>query len=128
MTTKLAVVYTKDLYDSSEDNLRIIDNSPDSLNHPQGPLTIATMNVRAFAPHLDELIETATLFAAAPAMLNALRDCLDIMAYYHKAATPENAGHLDVCDYPECCGHCKTVLKAKAAIRAATEITCIDSD
>ena len=42
------------------------------MNHPQGRLTIAELNVCAFAPHMDEPLANARLIASAPELLAAL--------------------------------------------------------
>lgn len=58
-----------------------------------------------------EVEANARLMAAAwllPELREALRDLHGVMAYYHKAAIPENADHEDVCENPGCCGHCQT--------------------
>ena len=49
-------------------------------------------------------------------LVKALLGCLEIMSYYHKT----ERGHLDSCEIPENCGHCKAVRVARAAI-AKTE-------
>lgn len=64
--------YVRDRYDSADNDLRIIDASPESMSHPQGPITIATVNVRPFAPHVEHAEGHARLIAAAPALLAAL--------------------------------------------------------
>jgi len=64
------VEFELDDLDSSASDLRVIDGR--SLDHPQGPLTIATINVAAHAPHLDEPLANAALIAAAPALHAAL--------------------------------------------------------
>lgn len=72
-TPILSVCFDRDEYDSAHSTLRILDANPLSLDHPQGPLTVATINVTAHAPHLDEPLANAALFRAAPKMLAALR-------------------------------------------------------
>ena len=57
----------------------------------------------------------ARLIAAAPELLEAARECLNIMQYYHKSIE----GHLDSCENPECCGHCKAANATRAAIAKA---------
>jgi len=64
------VQYELDDLDSRMSDLRVIDSR--NLDHPQGPLTIATINVAAHAPHLDEPLANAALIAAAPALHAAL--------------------------------------------------------
>lgn len=82
MTTKHTpgpwlIDYELDDLDSSASVLRIID--PASLDHPQGPLTIATVNVAAHAPHLDEPLANAALIARAPLLMRALRTALPLL-------------------------------------------------
>lgn len=67
--------YDPDPFDSSEDLARIID--ADTLGHPQGPVTIATVNVRWCAPHVEHAIAAGHLMAAAPELLTMLRRVLD---------------------------------------------------
>lgn len=64
------VEYDRDENDSSQSTLRVIDSR--SLDHPQGPLTIATINVAAHAPHMDEPLSNAGLIAAVPELLDLL--------------------------------------------------------
>lgn len=66
------VDFESDEFDSKQSRLRIIDGSEASLSHPQGPLTIANLNVCAFAPHTDEPLSNARLMASAPDLLAAL--------------------------------------------------------
>lgn len=66
------VDFESDEFDSKQSRLRIIDGSEASLIHPQGPLTIANLNVCAFAPHMDEPLANARLMASAPELLAAL--------------------------------------------------------
>lgn len=67
------VVNEVDQFNSADNDLRIIDASPESLTHPQGPVTLATVNVRAFAPHVEHAEKIAQLMAAAPELLDALQ-------------------------------------------------------
>ena len=46
----------------------------------------------------------------------ALKECLWIMSYYHKADLPENKNDLGVCECPECCGHCIAVKNAYSVL------------
>jgi hypothetical protein len=66
------VDYQPDKFDSIHSKLSIIDGSESSLNHTHGSLTLATINVRAFAPHMDEPLANAHLIASAPDLLAAL--------------------------------------------------------
>lgn len=66
--------YERDPFDSKQSTLRIID--PATATHPQGPLTLATINVAAFAPHMDEPLANAKLMAAAPELLGMLREAV----------------------------------------------------
>ena len=70
--------YTADEYDSHRSDLRIID--PRTVNHPQGPVTLAKINVCAFAPHMSEPLANAHLIAAAPELLEALKWALEQIA------------------------------------------------
>ena len=71
------VYFESDQFDSAQSILRIIDPRGD--DHPPGPLSIANINVVAFAPHLEEPLANARLIAAAPQMLEALRSALEAM-------------------------------------------------
>ena len=66
------VDYQPDKFDSIHSKLSIIDGSEASLSHTYGSLTLATINVRAFAPHMDEPLANAHLIASAPDLLAAL--------------------------------------------------------
>lgn len=46
----------------------------------------------------------------------ALKECLEIMRYYHKTPYQGESDHLDTCDAPEICGHCKAVKMAMEAL------------
>lgn len=70
--------YQPDDLDSKQSILRIVDGSEASLSHPQGPLTIANLNVCAFAPHMDEPLANARLMASAPELLAALEKLLSV--------------------------------------------------
>ena len=78
------VDYQPDKFDSIHSKLSIIDGSESSLNHTHGSLTLATINVRAFAPHMDEPLANATLIASAPEMLDALA-----LIYANAGESPE---------------------------------------
>jgi len=66
------IQYERDAFDSARNKLRIIDAN--TTNHPQGPLTLATINVAAFAPHMEEPLANARLMAAAPELLGMLKE------------------------------------------------------
>jgi len=70
-------------------------------------------NVVAF----NVFVRDAALIAAAPDLLAAARAMAEIMPYYHKGEAP---GHLDACENPDCCGHCKAMRLYRAAIAKAT--------
>jgi hypothetical protein len=70
--TPWLVRFDEDRYDSKLSVLEVIDGSEASLNHPQGELVLARVNVSAFAPHMDEPLANARLIAAAPELLAAL--------------------------------------------------------
>ena len=65
-------------------------------------------------------LERALADDPGPDLLAALESCLAVMAYYHRAALPENVDHEDVCENPENCGHCKAAISARSAIAKAT--------
>ena len=64
--------FDEDRFDSKLSVLEVIDGSDASLNHPQGELVLARVNVSAFAPHMDEPLANARLIASAPDLLAAL--------------------------------------------------------
>jgi hypothetical protein len=66
------VNYAEDRFDSKRSTIEIVDGSYDSLNHEQGPLVLAKLNVFPFAPHMDEPLANACLIASAPELLSAL--------------------------------------------------------
>jgi len=64
----------EDKNDSSFTTIKIVDGSRDSLEHPQGALTLA--NVQTFAPHIKEGIANAHLIASAPDLLDLLESAV----------------------------------------------------
>jgi hypothetical protein len=74
------VNYAEDRFDSKRSTIEIVDGSYDSLNHEQGPLVLAKLNVFPFAPHMDEPLANARLIAFAPQMLLALERLTHPMA------------------------------------------------
>lgn len=76
-TQSWAVEFRPDPFDSSRARIEIIDNTPASIEHPQGPLVVATVNVGAFAPHLDHPLAFAYAMAVAPNLIRALRVLVD---------------------------------------------------
>jgi hypothetical protein len=78
------VRFEEDRFDSKLSVLEVIDGSEASLNHPQGELVLAPVNVSAFAPHMDEPLANATLIASAPEMLEALA-----LIYANAGESPE---------------------------------------
>jgi hypothetical protein len=71
------VRFEEDRFDSKLSVIEVIDGSEASLNHPQGELVLARVNVSAFAPHMDEPLANATLIASAPELLSALERLLE---------------------------------------------------
>jgi len=61
----------EDMNDSSFTTIKVVDGSSESLSHPQGALTLAS--VQTFAPHINEGIANAHLIASAPDLLDALK-------------------------------------------------------
>ena len=78
------VRFEEDRFDSKLSVIEVIDGSDASLNHPQGELVLARVNVSAFAPHMDEPLANATLIASAPEMLEALA-----LIYANAGESPE---------------------------------------
>jgi hypothetical protein len=74
------VRFDEDRFDSKLSVLEVIDGSDASLNHPQGELVLARVNVSAFAPHMDEPLANAHLIASAPDLLSALERLAHPMA------------------------------------------------
>jgi len=74
------VRFDEDRFDSKLSVLEVIDGSEASLNHPQGELVLARVNVSAFAPHMDEPLANARLIASAPDLLSALERLAHPMA------------------------------------------------
>ena len=74
------VRFDEDRFDPSFSTLKIIDGRDESLNHTHGALSLAFINVSAFAPHMDEPLANAHLIAAAPDLLAALERLAHPMA------------------------------------------------
>jgi len=74
------VRFDEDRFDSKLSVLEVVDGSEVSLNHPQGELVLARVNVSAFAPHMDEPLANARLIASAPDLLSALERLAHPMA------------------------------------------------
>lgn len=74
------VRFDEDCFDPSHSALKIIDGRDESLNHTHGALSLAFINVSAFAPHMDEPLANAHLIAAAPDLLAALERLAHPMA------------------------------------------------
>ena len=71
------VRFDEDCFDPSHSALKIIDGRDESLNHTHGALSLAFINVSAFAPHMDEPLANARLIASAPDLLAALKSLVD---------------------------------------------------
>lgn len=66
------VRFDEDQFDPTHSTLKIIDGRDESVNHTHGALSLAFINVSAFAPHMDEPLANAHLIASAPELLSAL--------------------------------------------------------
>jgi hypothetical protein len=66
------VRFDEDQFDPTHSTLKIIDGREESVNHTHGALSLAFINVSAFAPHMDEPLANAHLIASAPELLSAL--------------------------------------------------------
>ena len=66
------VRFDEDQFDPTHSTLKIIDGRDESVNHTHGALSLAFINVSAFAPHMDEPLANAHLIASAPDLLAAL--------------------------------------------------------
>ena len=66
------VRFDEDQFDPTHSTLKIIDGRDESVNHTHGALSLAFINVSAFAPHMDEPLANARLIASAPELLSAL--------------------------------------------------------
>lgn len=60
-----------------------------------------------------EALPDGQLMAAAPDLLDALRQLAHIASYYHKGEAP---GDLDACENPDNCGHCLAMRATRAAL------------
>ena len=67
------VRFDEDQFDPTHSTLKIIDGRDESVNHTHGALSLAFINVSAFAPHMDEPLANAHLIASAPDLLAALQ-------------------------------------------------------
>lgn len=74
------VRFDEDQFDPTHSTLKIIDGRDESLNHTHGALSLAFINVSAFAPHMDEPLANAQLIASAPDLLSALERLAHPMA------------------------------------------------
>jgi len=89
------VRFDEDRFDSKLSVIEVIDGSEASLNHPQGELVLARVNVSAFAPHMDEPMANARLIASAPELLAALEAMTKayvelVQSDYPSSWSPEN--------------------------------------
>ena len=66
------VRFDEDQFDPTHSTLKIIDGRDESVNHTHGALSLAFINVSAFAPHMGEPLANARLIASAPELLSAL--------------------------------------------------------
>jgi len=78
------VRFDEDQFDPTHSTLKIIDGRDESVNHTHGALSLAFINVSAFAPHMDEPLANARLIASAPEMLAALA-----LIYANAGESPE---------------------------------------
>lgn len=78
------VRFDEDRFDPSFSTLKIVDGREESLNHTHGALSLAFVNVTAFAPHMDEPLANARLIASASDLLAALE-----LIYSNAGESPE---------------------------------------
>lgn len=73
------VRHERDENDSARSTIRILDGSPASLTHPQGPVVIAKVMAFSGESYAVEALGNADLISAAPEMLEALRAVLNML-------------------------------------------------
>ena len=73
------VNFEKNKFDSRRSKIQVVDGSSDSLNHEQGPLVLAIINVMPFNDEKEPLAN-ALLISLAPDLLSALERLVHPMA------------------------------------------------
>lgn len=108
------VTHDPDKFDSSLDELYVLTGQPHEA------ITLATVNVRPFAPHLAEPLALADCIAALPDLLAALADALE-KAPRCNPQHPDLLTDAERCPetHPYCCGACAHFYRIRTALTKA---------